>query len=67
MLSTTKLQGSCDKNCSHYRAPIHDLTGQSQELCVKDPLLKCQLNPMVNEVETDILRKVYSVGKCMWL
>jgi len=36
MLSTTKLQWSCDKNFSHYRAPIQDRTGQSQELCVKD-------------------------------
>jgi len=28
------------KNCSNYRAPIQDPTGQSQELCVKDQLLK---------------------------
>ena len=26
---TTKLQGSCDKTCSHYKAPIQDLTGQN--------------------------------------
>jgi len=36
MLLTTKLQWSCDKNCSHYRAPIQDPTGQSQEVYVKD-------------------------------
>jgi len=29
-----KLQGPCDKNCSHYRPPIQNPTGQSQELCV---------------------------------
>jgi len=33
MLSTTKLHRSCDKNCSHYRAPIQDRTDQSQKLC----------------------------------
>jgi len=48
MLSTTKLQEPCDKNCSHYRAPIQDPTSQSQERCVKDQLLKFQLNPTVN-------------------
>ena len=63
MLSTTKLQWPCDKNCSHYRAPIQDLTSQSQELCVKDQLLKFQLDPTVNEVGTFILRKVYNVEK----
>jgi len=36
MLSTTKQQGPCDKNCSHYRTQIQDPTGQSQELCVED-------------------------------
>jgi len=40
MLSTTNLQGPCDKNCSHYRAPIQDPTNQSEELGVKDQLLK---------------------------
>jgi len=40
MLATTKLQGPCDKNCSHYRAPIHDPTDQSQELGVKTQLVK---------------------------
>jgi len=40
MLSTTKLQGPCDKNDSHKRALIQDPTGQSQELFVKDQLLK---------------------------
>jgi len=40
MLSTTKLQWSCDKTCSRYRAPIQDPTNQSQELCIKDQLLK---------------------------
>jgi len=39
MLSTIKLKGPCDKNCSHYRALIQDPTSQSQELCVKDQLL----------------------------
>jgi len=63
MLSTTKLQGPCDIKCSHYRAPIQYPTVQSQELCVKDQLLKFQLNPTVNEVLTFILRKVYNVGK----
>ena len=63
MLSTTQLQWSCDKNCSNDRAPIQDPTGQSQELCVKDQLLKFQLDPTVNEVETFILRKVCSAGK----
>jgi len=29
-----KLQGTCDKNFSHYRPSIQDSTGQSQELCV---------------------------------
>jgi len=63
MLSTTKLQWSCDKNCSHYRVPIQDRTGQSQKLCVKDQLLKYQLDPTVNEVVTFILQKVCSVEK----
>jgi len=63
MLSTTKLQGPCDKNWSHYRAPIQDPTGQSQEPCVKDQLLKFQLDPTINEVGTFILRKVCSVEK----
>jgi len=63
MLSTTKLQEPCDKNCSHYRSPIQDLTSQSQELGVKDQLLQFQLDPTVNKVGTLILRKVYSVGK----
>ena len=63
MLSTTKLQEPCDKNCSHYRALIHDLTSQSQELCVKDPLLNSRLDPTINEVGTFILQKVCSVGK----
>jgi len=35
-LSTTKLQWSCDKKCSHYRTSIQDPTRQNQELCVKD-------------------------------
>jgi len=48
MLSTTKLQEPCDKKCSHYTAPIQDSTSQSQERCVKDQLLKFQLNPTVN-------------------
>jgi len=48
MLSITKLQEPCDKNCSHYRAPIQDPTGQSQELCVKDQRLKFQIDPTVN-------------------
>jgi len=61
MLSTTKLQWSCDKHCSHYRALIQDQTGQSQKLRVKDPLLKYQLDPTVNEAGTFILRKVCSV------
>ena len=63
MLSTTKLQWSCHKNFSHYRAPIQDPTGQSQELCVKDQLLKYQLDPTVNIVETFILWNVCSVEK----
>jgi len=63
MLSTTKLQGPYDINYSHYGAPIQDPTGQSQELCVKDQLLKFRLNPTVKEVVTFILRKVCSVGK----
>jgi len=63
MLSTTKLQEPCDKNCSHYRAPIQDPTGQSQKLFVKDQVLKFQLKPTVNEVETFLLRKVFSVEK----
>jgi len=29
MLSTTKLQWSCDKHGSHYKTPIQDRTGQS--------------------------------------
>ena len=58
MLSTTKLQGPCDKNCSHYKAPIQDPIGQSEERGVK-----VQVDPTVNEVGTLILRKVYSVGK----
>ena len=57
MLSTTKLQGPCDKNCSHYRALIQDPTSQSQELCVKDKLLNFQLDPTVNEVEIAIYEK----------
>jgi len=61
MLSTTKLQWSCEKNCSHYRASIKDPTGQSQKLCVKDQLLNYQLDPTVNEVVTFILRNVCSV------
>jgi len=56
MLLTTKLQWSCDKNCSHYRAPIQDRTVQSQKLCVKDKLLKYHHDPTVNEVVTFILR-----------
>jgi len=48
MLSTTKLQEPCDKKYSHYTAPIQDSTSQSQERCVKDQLLKFQLNPPVN-------------------
>jgi len=40
---------------------IQDRTGQSQKLCVKDQLLKYQLDPTVNEVVTFILRKVCSV------
>jgi len=58
MLSTTKLQWSCNKNFSHYRALIQDRTDQSQKLCVKDQLLKYQLDPTINEVVTFILRKV---------
>jgi len=61
MLSTTKLQWSCDKNCSHYRASIQDRSGQSQELCVKDQLLKYKLDPTINAIGTFILRKVCSV------
>jgi len=38
-----------------------DPTGQRQELCVKNQLLKYQLDPMVNEVGSFILRKVCSV------
>jgi len=34
MLSTTKLQGPCDKNCSNYKALIQDSTGLSQEIGV---------------------------------
>jgi len=52
MLSTTKLQELCDKNCSHYRALIQDPTSQSQELCVKNQLLKFQIDPTVKEVVT---------------
>jgi len=40
---------------------IPNLTGQSQKLCVKDQLLKYQLDPTVNEVGTFILQKVCSV------
>jgi len=58
MLSTTKLQGPCDKNSSHYRASIQDLIGQSQELGVKDLRLKFQLNPTVKESEKSILLKL---------
>jgi len=61
MLSTTKLQWSCNKNGSHYRALIQDRTGQSKELGVKDRLLKYQLDPTVKKVGTFILRKVCSV------
>jgi len=63
VLSTTQIQWPCDKNCSHYRAPIKDLTGESQELFVKDQLLKFQLDPTVNKLEIFILRKVCSVEK----
>ena len=63
MLSTTKLQEPCDKQCSHYKALIQDSTSQSQELCVKDQLLTFWLDPTVNEVRTFILRKVCSAGK----
>jgi len=63
MLSTTQIQWPCDKNCSHYRALIKDPTGQSQELCLKDQLLKFQLNPTVNIVKIFILRKVCSAEK----
>jgi len=44
------------KNCFHYRASIQDPTGKSQELGVKDRLLKFQLDPIINDVETFILR-----------
>jgi len=37
---------------------IQDRTGQNQKLCVKDQLLKFQLDPTVNIVEIFILRKV---------
>jgi len=63
MLSTTQLQWSCDKNYSHYKAPIQDPTYQSQQLCVKDSLLKFQIDPTVNEVGTFILRNVCSAKK----
>ena len=63
MLSTTQIQWPCDKNSSQQRALIKDLTGQSQELCVKDQLLKSQLNPTVKVVEIFILQKVCSVEK----
>jgi len=63
MLSTSKLQGPCDKNGSHKRALIQDPTDQSQELFVKDQLLKFQLDPTVNKVGTFILRKVCIVAK----
>jgi len=63
MLSTTKLQGPCDKYCSHYRASIQDPIGQSQEPCVTDQLLKFKLDPTVKKVGTFILQKVYSVEK----
>jgi len=59
MLSTTKLQGPCDKNYSHYIAPIQDPTGQSQELGVKDQLLKFQLNPTVKESGKSISLKLH--------
>jgi len=49
--------------CSHYRAPIKDPTSQSQDLCVKDQLLKFQYDPIVNLVEIIILRKVCSAEK----
>jgi len=39
---------------------IKHRTSQSQNLCVKDQLLKYQLDPTVNEVEIFILRKVWS-------
>jgi len=57
-LSKTKLQGPCDKNCSHYRALIQDPTSRSQELGVSDQLLKFQLDPTVNELGKSILLKL---------
>jgi len=57
MLSTTQIQWPCHKNCSHYRALIKDPTGQSEELCLEDQLLKFQLNPTVNVVKIFILEK----------
>jgi len=63
VLSTTQIQWPCDKNCSNYRAPIKDPTGESQELCVKDQLLNFLLDPTVNVVEIFILRKVYGAEK----
>jgi len=63
MLSTTKLQGPCNTNCFHYKALIQDLTSQSQELRVKDHLLKFQIDTTVNEIRTFILRKVRNVEK----
>jgi len=57
MLSTTQIQWPCDKNFSHYRAPIKDPTDQSQELCVKDQLLKFQLDPTVNIVGISFYKK----------
>jgi len=42
---------------------IQDPTSQDQELCVKDQLLKFQLDPTVNIVGTFILQKVCSVEK----
>ena len=63
MLSTTKLQGPCDINYSQYRSSIQDSTDQSQQICVKNQLLKFLLNPTVHEVVTFILWKVCSVEK----
>jgi len=42
---------------------MKDPTIKSQALCVKDQLLKFQLDPTVNVVEIFILRKVCSVEK----
>jgi len=63
VLSTTQIQWPCNQNCSHYKAPIKDRTGESQELFVKDQLLKYQLDPTANVVEIFILQKVCSVEK----